>query len=143
MQDGLNAFHRTIIHAHHADLAKSLVPVRAADLPPPEVLGFRIIGDPEMAMRVIWMSDDRRSAMMIERCGPCTIVGRHFNDVFYLLRGRWTGKRPDGTSYEARAGDFLCFSEGDLDEAVVHETFLKCSFYHSARPLPFEVTPLA
>jgi hypothetical protein len=87
------------------------------------------------------MSDDRRTALMIERCGPCTIVGRHFNDVFYVVYGRWTGTRPDGSRYEARGVDFLCFTEGQPDEAVVHETFLECSPYHSARPPPFEVTP--
>ncbi len=138
-----SAFHGTIIHANDPDLERGLVPVRVQDLPPEDILGFRIIGNPELALRVLWMSGDKRTAIMIEKCGPCRIVGRHSTEVFYLLKGRWTGKRPDGTSYEVRAGDFACFADGQVDDATVHETIVKCSMYHATHPLPFEVTPPA
>ena len=137
------AFQGTIIHAHDPDLERSLVPVRVQDLPPENILGFRIIGNPALALRVIWMSADRHTAIMIERVGPCRIIGRHYTEAFYLIKGHWTGKRPDGTQYEVHAGDFACFADGQVDDATVHETIVKCSLYHATRPLPFEVTPLA
>ena len=142
-QDGLKAFQGMLIHAHDPNLERNLVPVRVQDLPPEDVLGFRIIGNPELALRVIWMSADRHTAIMIEKCGPCRIVGRHHTEAFYLIKGHWTGKRPDGTQYEVRAGDFVCFADGQVDDATVHETIVKCSLYHATRPLPFEVTPIA
>jgi uncharacterized cupin superfamily protein len=138
--EAVRAFHGTIIHAHSPELERSLVPVPVASLPPQDVLGFRIVGDPELALRVIWTSTDRRTAILIEKCGPCRIVGRHVTEAFYLIRGRWTGRRPDGSPYEVRAGDFACFSDGHEDDATVHETIFKCSLYHATQPLPFEVT---
>ena len=47
------------------------------------------------------------------------------------------------SAYEVRAGDFACFSDGQVDDATVHETIVKCSMYHATKPLPFEVTPPA
>lgn len=141
--EAMKRFQGVVVHAQAPDIERNLVPLRASDLPPEEVAGFRIIGDPELALRVVWMSDDRRTAVMIEKCGPCRIVGRHSTEVFYLLKGHWTGTGPDGTRYEARAGDFICFADGQVDDATVHETIVKCSMYHSAQPLPFEVTPAA
>lgn len=135
------AFQGTLIHAQDADLCAKLVPMTAADLPPEEVVGFRVEGNPEMAMRVVWVSEDRCTAVMIEKVGPCRVVGKHMTEVFYVLEGGWTARRPDGTEYEIRAGDFACYVEGQAEDTTSHEGFLKCSMYHASHPLPFEVTP--
>jgi uncharacterized cupin superfamily protein len=134
-------FQGVVVHAQLAELERTLVPVSVDDLPPPEVIGFRIEGRPQLAVRVLWVSEDRRTAVLIEKCGPCRIIGRHFTEVFYFLTGRCTFRRPDGTEYEVKGGDFACYAEGQAEEATVHETFIKCSMYHSSRPLPYEVTP--
>lgn len=139
MEQAMKAFQGALIHAHAGDF--DLVPMDIDDFPPEEVVGFRIEGRPEMAARVFWMSEDKRSAVMVERLGPCKVIGRHTNDVFYLMEGRWTAKRPDGTEYEVKAGDFACYAEGQREECTVHETFTKCAFYNSSQPLPYEVTP--
>lgn len=135
------AFQGALIHAQAGELERDLIPVSVKDLPPPEELGFRIEGEPEMAMRVVWVSEDKCTAVLIEKCGPCRITGSHVTEVFYVLAGRWTARRPDGTEYEVKAGDFVCYHEGQAEEATVHETFIKCSMYHSSQPLPYEVTP--
>jgi uncharacterized cupin superfamily protein len=140
-QTAQQAFQGVLIHAHAPDLETSLVPLSVDDLPPEEEIGFRIEGRPELAMRVVWVSEDRRTAVLIERCGPCKVIGKHFTEVFYLVKGGWTAKRPDGTEYEIKAGDFACYAEGQAEEATVRETFVKCSMYHASRPLPYEVTP--
>jgi uncharacterized cupin superfamily protein len=133
------AFQGALVHAQDGNF--DLVPMSIDDFPPEEVMGFRIEGRPEMAARVVWVSDDRRSAVLVERMGPCKVIGHHQTEVFYLLEGRWTARRPDGTEYEVKGGDFVCFVEGQEEEVTVHETFTKCAFYHSSRPLPYEVTP--
>lgn len=135
------AFQGAVIHARIEELERTLVPVSVDDLPPPEVAGFRIEGRPELAMRVVWVSEDRHTAVLIEKCGPCRIVGAHFTEVFYFLSGHCTFQGSDGSVLEAKGGDFVCFTEGQTGEATVHETFLKCSMYHASRPLPYEVTP--
>ena len=135
------AFQGVLIHAHAADLETGLVPMTVNDLPPENEIGFRIEGNPEMAMRVVWVSEDRCTAVMIERVGPCKVIGKHMTEVFYVVRGGWTARRPDGTEYEIKAGDFACYAEGQQEEATVQEGFLKCSLYHRSQPLPFEVTP--
>lgn len=134
------AFQGALIHAQAEDLDRRLVPVRIDQLPPPEEIGFRVEGEPEIALRVVWMSEDRRTAVLIEKCGPCKVVGTHFTEVFYIIRGRCTAKRPDGTTYQIKAGDFVCYAEGQSEEWIVHETLVKCSMYHASRPLPYEVT---
>lgn len=135
------AFESALIHSRTANLDRFLVPVRVEDLPPPEQIGFRVEGKPELAVRVVWVSADRRTAVLIEKCGPCKVIGTHFTEVFYILKGRCTAKRPDGTVYAIKAGDFVCFAEGQSEEWTVHETLVKCSLYHASRPLPYEVTP--
>lgn len=135
------AFQGALVHARDPGLVASLVPLTVADLPPEEVIGFRVEGNPAMAMRVVWVSADRCTAVLIEKVGPCRVVGKHMTEVFYIIEGGWTARRPDGTEYEVRAGDFACYAEGQAEEATVAEGFLKCSMYHASHPLPFEVTP--
>jgi uncharacterized cupin superfamily protein len=141
LQAGAKQFQGVLLRSGTSVDDFHLVTVDAASLPPEEVIGFRIEGNPEMAARTVWVSDDRCTAMNIEKCGPCKVIGTHFTEVFYLLAGRWTAKRPDGTEYEVKAGDFVCFAEGQAEECTVHETFVKFALYHATRPLPYEVTP--
>lgn len=139
MEQALEAFQGTLINTKTID-DYELVEVDPADLPPEEVSGFRIEGSPKIEMRVVWVSEDRRSAATVERVGPCKVVGTHGNEVFYILEGGWTATRPDGSSYELKAGDFACYSEGQREEAVSNDGFLKVAFYNSSKPLPYEVT---
>ncbi len=141
LQDGAKQFQGVLLHSGAGLEDFRLVPVDVSALPPEEVLGFRIEGNPELAMRTVWVSADRCTAVNIERCGPCKVIGKHVTEVFYLLEGRWTAKRPDGSEYEVKAGDFACYAEGQAEECTVHETFVKFALYHSSRPLPYEVTP--
>jgi uncharacterized cupin superfamily protein len=123
------------------DLDVDLVPVDLAELPPEEETGFRIEGDPELAMRVLWVSEDRETAVGVERCTPGKIIGVHVNEAYYIVKGRITAKRPDGTEYEIKGGDFVTYGEGQAEEWTVHETYVKCFLYNASRPLPYQVTP--
>jgi uncharacterized cupin superfamily protein len=135
-------FMGALIHAH--DLDFDLVPIDLASLPPEEETGFRVEateGTPELSARVLWVSDDRRTAVGVERLTPCKVIGVHVNEAYYIVEGRITALRSDGSEYEIKAGDFVTYAEGQQDTWTVHETFLKCFFYSSSRPLPYEVTP--
>lgn len=140
------AFQGAIVHTRPEELERSLVPVPLHALPPPEVVGFRLEGEPELAMRVLWMSPDRCKAVTVERCGRgklivCYPKEASYFHLFYFMKGHCTQTRTDGTTDDWRAGDFVCFTEGQYVESVIHETFLKVACYTSTQPLPFEVMP--
>lgn len=144
MEQAMRELQGAIIGTRNRDF--DLVPVPLDALPPEEELGFRLEGDPELAMRVVWVSDDKRKAVTIERCGPgrliaCEAENASYFNLFYFIEGRTTQTRTDGTTDEWKAGDFICFTEGQYEDSTIHEAFLKCAFYSSAEPLPYEVTP--
>lgn len=144
LEQGIKAFQGVVLHSGTSVDDFDLVPIDPATLPPEEVIGIRIVeGSPELALRTVWVSEDRCTAVNIEKMGPCRLVGRHFTDVFFLLSGRWTAKPldPTGPEYELRAGSFACYAEGQREECIVHETFVKFAMYHASHPLPYEVTP--
>lgn len=136
-QSTTTAFDGAIAHLSDIDL----VPIDIGDYPPEEEVGFRIEGDPEIAARVLWVSDDRRQAIGVERCGPGKIIGIHNNESHYFVQGRVTATRPDGSQYEITAGDYVAYGEGQHEEWEVHETYIKCFNMRSSKPLPFELTP--
>jgi uncharacterized cupin superfamily protein len=134
MHEAIKELQGAIIHTLNGDF--DLEPVDLDALPPAEEMGYRIEGNPEVKMKVVWASEDRRTAVCVESInGPARVVGKHYNDVFYLISGGWTGTQPDGSKYEVKAGDFAVFPEGQEDDCTVPEGFLKCAFYHSSKPL--------
>jgi uncharacterized cupin superfamily protein len=144
VEQAMKVFQGAIIDTRTRDF--DLVSVDLETLPPPEVIGFRLEGDPKVEMRVLWMSDDKRKAVAIERCSPgrlivCDPPNTTYFNLFYFMEGHCTQVRTDGTTDEWSAGNVVCFTEGQYAESTIHETFLKCAYYSSSDPLPYEVTP--
>lgn len=136
MSEATKALQGAIIGTLNGDFEMDVIDLDT--LPPEEILGFRVEGNPKMEMSVVWASEDRRTAVCVERItGRARVVGTHSNDVFYLISGGWTGTLPDGGTYEVKAGDFVVFAEGQVDDTVTPDGFLKCSYYNSSKPLGF------
>ena len=79
----------------------------------------------EYAAKFLYLSDDKRVAVGIERLGPSKLTGTHVGESLYYLAGRVTCL-PVGGLYELKAG--LCHFpagvgdvweiEGDVREAL-------------------------
>ena len=91
----------------------------------------------EYAGRFLYLSDDRRVAVGIERLGPSLLVGTHIGETLYFLAGRVTCRPPGGEPYELRAGDFCYFPPGVEDVWEIEETYVKLFVIQSEEPLPF------
>ena len=91
----------------------------------------------EYAGRFLYLSDDKRVAVGIERLGPSRLVGRHIGETLYFLQGRVTCRPAEGEPYELKAGDFCFFPAGADDVWEIEETYVKLFVIHSDEPLPF------
>jgi uncharacterized cupin superfamily protein len=91
----------------------------------------------EYAGRFLYLSDDKRIAVGIERLGPSTLVGTHIGETLYFLQGRVTCRPAEGEPYELKAGDFCFFPAGADDVWEIEETYVKLFVIHSDEPLPF------
>jgi uncharacterized cupin superfamily protein len=91
----------------------------------------------DYAGRFLYLSDDKRVAVGIERLGPSRLVGTHIGETLYFLRGRVTCRPPGGEPYELKAGDFCYFPPGGEDVWEIEETYVKLFVIHSREPLPF------
>jgi uncharacterized cupin superfamily protein len=91
----------------------------------------------EYAGRFLYLSDDRRVAVGIERLGPSQLVGTHIGETLYFLQGRVTCRPPGAEPYELKAGDFCFFPAGVEDVWDIEETYVKLFVIHSEEPLPF------
>lgn len=93
--------------------------------------------DVDYAAKFLYLSDDRRVAVGIERLGPSRLIGTHLGETLYFLEGRVTCRPPDGERYELKAGDFAYFPPGVEDVWDIEETYVKLFVIHSDTPLPF------
>ncbi len=93
--------------------------------------------DVEYAGRFLYLSDDRRVAVGIERLGPSRLTGTHIGETLYFLEGRVTCRPSLGEPYELKAGDFAYFPPGIDDVWDIEETYVKLFVIHSDTPLPF------
>jgi uncharacterized cupin superfamily protein len=91
----------------------------------------------DYAARFLYLSDDKRVAVGIERLGPSRLIGTHIGETLYFLQGRVTCRPPDGEPYELKAGDFAYFPPGVDDVWDIEETYVKLFVIHSDSPLPF------
>jgi uncharacterized cupin superfamily protein len=93
--------------------------------------------DVDYAGRFLYLSDDKRVAVGIERLGPSRLTGTHIGEALYFLEGRVTCRPPGGEPYELKAGDFAYFPPGNDDIWDIEETYVKLFVIHSPTPLPF------
>ena len=91
----------------------------------------------EYAGRFLYLSDDKRVAVGIERLGPSRLVGTHIGETRYFLQGRVTCRPAGGEPYELKAGDFCFFPTGVDDVWEIEETYVKLFVIHAEEPLPF------
>jgi uncharacterized cupin superfamily protein len=91
----------------------------------------------EYAGRFLYLSEDKRVAVGVERLGPSLLTGTHIGETLYFLQGRVVC-RPEGSEpYELKAGDFCFFPAGVNDVWEIVETYVKLFVIHSEEPLPF------
>jgi uncharacterized cupin superfamily protein len=91
----------------------------------------------DYAARLVYLSEDRRVAVGIERLGPSRLIGTHIGETLYFLAGKITCRPPGGEPYELKAGDFCFFPPGVDDVWDIEETYVKLFVIHSETPLPF------
>ena len=91
----------------------------------------------DYAARLVYLSEDKRVAVGIERLGPSRLIGTHIGETLYFLAGRVTCRPPGGEPYELKAGDFGFFPPGVDDVWDIEETYVKLFVIHSETPLPF------
>ena len=91
----------------------------------------------EYAGRFLYLSEDKRVAVGIERLGPSLLTGVHAGETLYFLRGSVLCKPPGGEPYRLKAGDFCYFPPGVEDVWEIEETYVKLFVIHSETPLPF------
>jgi uncharacterized cupin superfamily protein len=91
----------------------------------------------DYAARLLYLSEDKRVAVGIERLGPSRLIGTHIGETLYFLAGRITCRPPGGEPYKLRAGDFCFFPAGVADVWDIEETYVKLFVIHSETPLPF------
>jgi uncharacterized cupin superfamily protein len=108
-------------------------------LPNTEALKIESIdGKPvEYSGRLVYLSDDRRIAVGIERLGPSLLTGTHAGETLHFLQGRIEARPPGAEPYELRAGDVCYFEPGMPDVWEIKETYVKLFVFHSPDPLPF------
>jgi uncharacterized cupin superfamily protein len=93
--------------------------------------------DVAYAGRFLYLSEDKRVAVGIERLGPSRLTGTHIGETLYFLAGKITCRPPAGEPYTLRAGDFCFFPAGVDDVWDIEETYVKLFVIHSETPLPF------
>ena len=93
--------------------------------------------DVEYSGRLLYLSDDKRVAIGIERLGPSLLTGTHIGETLYFLAGRVLCRPVGGEPYELKAGDFCFFPPGVEDVWEIVETYVKLYAIHSETPLPF------
>lgn len=91
----------------------------------------------DYAGRLLYLSEDRRVAVGVERLGPSRLTGTHIGETVYFLKGRVEARPPDEEPYELRAGDFCYFEAGREDVWEIRETYVKLFVFHASEPLPF------
>jgi uncharacterized cupin superfamily protein len=91
----------------------------------------------EYAGKFLYLSDDKRVAVGIERLGPSLLTGTHCGETLYFLRGSILCRPPEGEPYRLKAGDFCYFPPGVDDVWEIEETYIKLFVIHSPVPLPF------
>ena len=91
----------------------------------------------DFAVKLLYLSDDRRVAVGVERLGPSRLTGTHIGETLYFLAGRITCRPADAPPYELKAGDFCYFPPGGEDVWDIEETYVKLFVIHSDAPLPF------
>jgi uncharacterized cupin superfamily protein len=94
-------------------------------------------GEVEYAGRFLYLSDDRRVAVGVERLGPSLLTGTHIGETLYFLAGRVECTPAEGEPYSLAAGDFCHFPPGGEDVWEIKETYVKLFVIHSDEPLPF------
>ncbi len=100
--------------------------------------GVTVTGeDVEYAGKFLYLSDDKRVAVGIERLGPSLLTGTHIGETLYFLAGSVLCRPPDGEPYRLKAGDFCYFPPGVDDVWEIEETYVKLFVIHSREPLPF------
>ena len=50
--------------------------------------------DVDFAVKLLYLSDDRRIAVGVERLGPSRLTGTHIGETLYFLAGRITAVPP-------------------------------------------------
>jgi uncharacterized cupin superfamily protein len=100
--------------------------------------GVTVTGeDVEYAGTFLYLSDDKRVAVGIERLGPSRLTGTHCGETLYFLRGSVLCTPPEGEPYRLAAGDF-CYFPPEMDDVwEIEETYVKLFVIHSPDPLPF------
>lgn len=93
--------------------------------------------DVDYAAKLLYLSDDKRVAVGVERLGPSLLTGTHIGETLYFLRGHVRCRPADGDPYELRAGDLCYFPPGVEDIWEIVETYVKLFVIHSDTPLPF------
>jgi uncharacterized cupin superfamily protein len=93
-------------------------------------------GDVEYAGKFLYLSDDKRVAVGIERLGPSLLTGTHIGETLYFLQGSVLCRPPEGDPYRLKAGDFCYFPPGVADVWEIEETYVKLFVIHSQEPLP-------
>lgn len=91
----------------------------------------------EYAGRFLYLSDDKRIAVGIERLGPSLLTGTHIGETLYFLQGSVLCRPVGAEPYRLEAGDFCWFPPGVEDVWEIEETYVKLFVIHSAEPLPF------
>lgn len=91
----------------------------------------------EYAGKFLYLSEDKRVAVGIERLGPSLLTGTHAGEVLYFLKGSILCKPAGGEPYRLKAGDYCYFPPGVEDVWEIEETYVKLFVIHSEVPLPF------
>jgi len=91
----------------------------------------------EYAGKFLYLSEDKRVAVGIERLGPSLLAGTHSGETLYFLKGSILCKPPGGEPYRLKAGDYCYFPPGIDDVWEIEETYVKLFVLHSEVPLPF------
>jgi uncharacterized cupin superfamily protein len=100
--------------------------------------GVTVTGEKvEYAGKFLYLSEDKRVAVGIERLGPSQLVGTHCGETLYFLQGSILCRPPGGEPYRLKAGDFCYFPPGVDDVWEIEETYVKLFVIHSVDPLPF------
>jgi hypothetical protein len=87
--------------------------------------GVTVDGDPLFEGRILWVSDDGRRVVGIQRCGPCVMRGTHVDELSYFLEGSLTIESVGGEAFEVVAGAACVFPKGLETIWTVHDTFRK------------------
>ena len=92
--------------------------------------GVTVIGENvDFAVKMLYLSDDKRIAIGVERLGPSRLIGTHIGETLYFLAGRITCRPAEGGALRAESRGLLLLParrrrrvgrRGDLRQAVHH-----------------------